>query len=338
MFVDEAKIWVKAGDGGNGCVSFRREKYVPKGGPDGGDGGKGGDVYFEADESKNTLLDFVGKHHWRAGHGKHGQGKNMYGADGADLVIPVPPGTLVYDTDLDLLLADLNKAGMKVQICRAGKGGKGNKAFATSTNQAPRTAEPGKPGQERNLRLELKLIADVGLVGMPNAGKSTLLSRCSAARPKIADYPFTTLEPVLGIVELSDYRRFVMADIPGLIEGASTGAGLGHDFLRHIERTAIIVHILDIMPTDSSDPVDNYHGIRKELAQYSEALAGKEEVVVVNKIDLDPDGARLEDLRDRLMREVVPISAVTGQGIRDLVELLWRRIQEQKGRYSTRGV
>jgi GTP-binding protein len=330
MFVDEAKIWVKAGDGGNGSVSFRREKFVPKGGPDGGDGGKGGDVYFEAVESRNTLLDFVGKHHWRAGNGKHGQGKNMYGADGDGLVIPVPPGTLIYDTDLDLLLADLNQPGMKVMVCRGGKGGKGNKAFATSTNQAPRTAEPGKPGQERNLRLELKLIADVGLVGMPNAGKSTLLSRCSAARPKIAEYPFTTLEPVLGIVELSDYRRFVMADIPGLIEGASRGAGLGHDFLRHIERTAIIVHILDIMPTDSSDPVDNYHAIRNELAQYSETLAGKEEVVVANKIDLDPDGTRLEDLRARLGQDIVPISAATGQGIKELAELLWQKVKSIK--------
>ena len=330
MFVDEATIWAKAGDGGNGCVSFRREKYVPKGGPDGGEGGKGGEVYFEAVEGKNTLLDFVGRHHWRAQNGKHGLGKNMYGADGEDLVVPVPMGTLIYDTDLNLLLADLTKVGMKVQICRAGKGGKGNKSFATSTNQAPRNAEPGKPGQERNLRLELKLIADVGLVGMPNAGKSTLLSRCSAARPKIAEYPFTTLEPVLGIVELSDYRRFVMADIPGLIEGASKGAGLGHEFLRHIERTTIIVHILDIMPTDDSDPVDNYHAIRKELAQHSETLAGKEEIIVANKIDLDPDGSRVKDLRDRLKQDIVPISAATGQGIKELAELLWRKIRGQE--------
>jgi GTP-binding protein len=327
MFVDEAKIWVKAGDGGNGCISFRREKYVPKGGPDGGDGGRGGDVYFEAVQSKNTLLDFAGRHHWRAANGRHGQGKNMYGKDGEDLTIRVPPGTLIYDIDLDLLLKDLNEAGMKVLVCRGGKGGKGNKAFATSTNQAPRTAEPGKPGQERNLRLELKLIADVGLVGMPNAGKSTLLSRCSAARPKIASYPFTTLEPVLGIVELSDYRRFVMADIPGLIEGASKGAGLGHDFLRHIERTTIIVHILDILPTDGSDPVAHYHAIRAELAQYSGALASKEEVIVANKIDLDPDGSRIKDLQDRLSRDIVPISAATGQGINDLAEILWRQIQ-----------
>ncbi len=330
MFIDEAKIYVKAGDGGNGCVSFRREKFVPKGGPDGGDGGKGGDVYFEVVEGKDTLLDFAGKHHWRAGNGEHGGAKNMYGADGKDLVIQVPPGTLIYDEDLGLLLKDLNEIGMKVRVCRGGRGGKGNRAFATATNQAPREVEPGKPGQERNLRLELKLIADVGLVGMPNAGKSTLLSRSSAARPKIASYPFTTLEPVLGIVELSDFRRFVMADIPGLIEGASQGAGLGHDFLRHIERTVILVHILDIMPTDGSDPVDNYHAIRAELASYSEVLAHKEEVIVVNKIDLDPDGTLLADLRDRLMRDVVPISAATGQGIKGLTELLWQRITQVK--------
>jgi GTP-binding protein len=330
MFVDEAQIWVKAGDGGNGCISFRREKYVPKGGPDGGDGGSGGDVYFEAAGDMNTLLDFTGRHHWRAENGKPGLGKNMYGQDGKDLVIRVPPGTLIYDADLSLLLKDLNEVGMKVLICRGGKGGKGNKAFATSTNQAPRIAEPGKLGQERNLRLELKLIADVGLVGMPNAGKSTLLSRCSAARPKIAAYPFTTLEPVLGIVELTGFRRFVMADIPGLIEGASRGAGLGHDFLRHIERTRIIVHILDIMPLDGSDPIDNYHAIRNELGRYSETLAAKEEVIVANKIDLDPDGARIEDLRNRLSRDIVPISAATGKGIKELTELLWQRIQSLK--------
>jgi GTP-binding protein len=327
MFVDEAKIWVKAGDGGNGCVSFRREKYIPKGGPDGGNGGRGGHVYFEAVGDLDTLLDFAGRHHWRAENGKGGQGSNKHGADGRDLIIRVPPGTLVYDTDLDLLIVDLNEVGMKVQICKGGKGGRGNKAFTTATHQTPRMAESGKPGQERNLKLELKLIADVGLVGLPNAGKSTLISRCSAARPKIADYPFTTLEPVLGIVDLSDYRRFVMADIPGLIEGASEGAGLGHDFLKHIERTTLIVHILDIMPPDGSDPADNYHAIRNELAQHSEVLAEKPEVIVVNKIDLDPDGQRLTQLRDHLGPDIVPISAATGQGIRPLIEHLWQKIK-----------
>jgi GTP-binding protein len=330
MFVDEAKIWVKAGDGGNGCVSFRREKYVPKGGPDGGDGGKGGDIYFIADENLDTLLDFVGKHHWQAENGRPGSGQNKAGADGKDLVIRVPPGTLIYDADYNLLLKDLNETGMKVCIAIGGKGGKGNKQFATSVHQAPRFAEPGKPGQERNLRLELKLIADVGLVGMPNAGKSTLISRCSAARPKIASYPFTTLEPVLGIVGLSDYRRFVMADLPGLIEGAHRGAGLGFEFLRHIERTRIIVHILDIMPVDGSDPVQNYHSIRRELDEYSKALAEKQEIIVANKIDLDPDGKILKNLKKKFDGKIIAISAVTGKGVKELCELLWQRTRQLK--------
>ena len=328
MFVDEAKIWVKAGDGGNGCVSFRREKYIPKGGPDGGDGGKGGDVYFVTDVNLDTLLDFAGKHHWQAGNGLPGQGSNKTGANGKDLIIRVPPGTLLYDTDLDLLLKDLDEIGMKVCVCLGGRGGKGNKQFATSTYQTPRYAEPGKPGQERNLRLELKLIADVGLVGMPNAGKSTLISRCSAARPKIASYPFTTLEPVLGIVKLSDDRRLVMADLPGLIEGAHKGAGLGFEFLRHIERTRIIVHILDIMPTDGSDPVKNYRRIRKELEQYSPALAEKPEVIVANKIDLDPEGKMVKKLRKQLRHRIYPISAVTGEGVKDLCETLWKKVKQ----------
>jgi GTP-binding protein len=330
MFVDEAKIWVKAGDGGHGCVSFRREKFIPKGGPDGGDGGKGGDVYFQAVENLDTLLDFAGKHHWQAQNGQPGSGSNKSGPSGQDLVISVPPGTLIYDTDLDLLLKDLHEIGLKVCVCRGGRGGKGNKAFATSTHQTPRYAEPGKKGQERNIRLELKLIADVGLVGMPNAGKSTLISRCSAARPKIAAYPFTTIEPVLGIVELSDFRRFVMADIPGLIEGAHAGAGLGHDFLRHIERTKILVHLIDVMPTDGSDPAQNYNAIRRELEQYSKALAQKQEIIVANKIDLDPDGRFVAELRSKLNSEVHPISAVTGQGIRELTELLWQKVKELK--------
>jgi GTP-binding protein len=330
MFVDEAQIWVKAGDGGNGCVSFRREKYIPKGGPDGGNGGRGGHVYFEAVENLDTLLDFAGKHHWRAENGHYGQGGNKHGANGQDLVIRVPPGTLIHDADLSLLLKDLDEIGMKVLVCRGGRGGKGNKAFASATNQTPRNAEPGKKGQERNLRLELKLIADVGLVGMPNAGKSTLISRCSAARPKIADYPFTTLEPVLGIVELSDYRRFVMADIPGLIEGASKGAGLGHDFLKHIERTKIIVHILDVTPMDGSDPINNYHTIRNELEQHSKTLAAKQEVIVANKIDLDPDHKIVKELRKKLPQAIHAISAVTGSGIKELTELLWQKVKELK--------
>jgi len=330
MFIDEAKIWVKAGDGGHGCVSFRREKFIPKGGPDGGDGGRGGNVYFHAVENLDTLLDFAGKHHWRAENAQSGSGSNKHGADGEDLIIKVPPGTLIYDTDIDLMIKDLDKVGMKVRVCIGGKGGWGNKAFATSTNQTPRQAKLGKKGQERNLRLQLKLIADVGLVGLPNAGKSTLISRCSAARPKIADYPFTTLEPVLGIVELSGFRRFVMADIPGIIEGAHDGAGLGYDFLKHIERTTILAHVVDIMPIDGSDPVENYHAIRNELQQYSSALAQKQEVIVANKTDLDSDGKAVEDLQERLNKRVYPISAVTGSGTAELSEVLWQKVKQTK--------
>ncbi len=328
MFIDQAKIWVKAGDGGNGCLSFRREKFIPKGGPDGGDGGKGGDVYFQAVANLDTLLDFAGKHHWQARNGQPGSGSNKHGSDGDDLIIKVPPGTLIYDLDLNLLLIDLNEIGAKARLCLGGKGGKGNKAFATSINQSPRYTESGQKGQERNIRLELKLIADVGLVGMPNAGKSTLISRCSAARPKIADYPFTTIEPVLGIVELSGFRRFVMADIPGLIEGAHAGAGLGHEFLKHIERTKLIVHILDIMPTDGSDPAENYNAIRTELERHSKALAEKPEIIVANKIDLDPDGGIVQNLRSNLNKDLHPISAVTGKGIKELSELLWQKTKE----------
>ncbi|MHC5144975.1 MAG: GTPase ObgE [Planctomycetota bacterium] len=326
MFIDEAKIRVKAGDGGHGCISFRREKYIAKGGPDGGDGGKGGDVIFVVDASLDTLLDFSGRHDWIARNGNCGEGANKHGADGEDLIIPVPPGTLVYDEKYDLLLKDMNEPGLRVRICRGGRGGKGNRAFATSTRQTPRFATDGKPGNERNLRLELKLIADIGLVGMPNAGKSTLVSRCSEARPKIANYPFTTLSPMLGIVELTGFRRFVMADIPGLIEGAHDGVGLGHDFLRHIERTRILVHLLDILPSDESDPVENYHKIRSELELYSEVLMEKPEVVVLNKADLDPEGIFCDDIRSRLpesIQEVFVVSAVTGEGILELNERLW---------------
>jgi GTP-binding protein len=330
MFIDQAQIWIKAGDGGHGCVSFRREKYIPKGGPDGGDGGRGGNVYFQAVENLDTLIDFAGKHHWQAQKGRPGSGNNKHGADGEDLIINVPPGTLIYDTDLDLLLKDLNEVAMKVRVCRGGRGGRGNKSFATATNQTPRNATPGKAGQERNIRLELKLIADVGLVGMPNAGKSTLISRCSAARPKIADYPFTTIEPVLGIVKLSDYRRFVMADIPGLIEGAHAGAGLGHEFLKHIERTKLLVHILEIMPTDGSDPAENYKTIRGELERHSKALARKSEIIVANKTDLDPTGESVEALRNKLKTQIHAISAVTGSGIKELSELLWQNVRQLK--------
>ncbi len=329
MFVDEAIIRVKAGDGGAGCVSFRREKFAPKGGPDGGDGGNGGNVIFIADVNKNTLLDFSGRHHWKARRGEAGMGKKMYGPSGDDLVIPVPPGTLIFDTDHDTLLADLNVPDKPVVIARAGRGGRGNWHFKSSTNQVPRFAEPGTEGQERNLRLELKLIADVGLVGMPNAGKSTLLSAVSAARPKIADYPFTTLEPQLGIVELTGHRRMVFADIPGLIEGARHGAGLGHAFLRHIERTKIIVHLLDLYPPDGSSPADNYRKIRGELEAFSPELAEKRELIAANKLDLAIDDEALDALMDALPdKEIFAISGATRQGVESLLETLWRTLRE----------
>ena len=329
MFIDEVEITVKAGNGGPGCVSFRREAGVPKGGPDGGNGGRGGSVFFYVDPSLDTLMDFSGRHIWEASNGLPGEGANRHGKDGLDLHIPVPPGTLIYDKELDLLLKDMNEPGINVRICRGGVGGKGNKAYATATRQTPRFATRGREGQKRQLSLKLKLIADIGLVGMPNAGKSTLLSRYSSARPKIADYPFTTLTPVLGIVELSGYRRFVMADIPGLIEGAHSGAGLGHDFLKHIERTRILVHLLDILPPDNSDPVDNYHKIRHELELHSKVLLGKPEVIVLNKADLDADNILSDDIRRRLNTdEVAVISAVTGQGITTLLEQLWSIVRK----------
>src|SRR5688572_29264330 len=311
MFVDEAVIHVKAGDGGDGCVSFRREKYVPKGGPDGGDGGNGGSVIFVADVNKNTLLDFTGRHHWKAQRGQAGMGKKMSGLSGDDLIIQVPPGTLIFDDDHRILLADLDAPEKRVTIAQGGKGGRGNWHFKSSTNQAPRYAEPGTEGQERRIKLELKLIADVGLVGMPNAGKSTLLRAISSARPKVADYPFTTLEPQLGIVELSGDRRLVVADIPGLIDGAHSGAGLGVDFLRHIERTKILVHLLDLYPTDNSDPAENYRKIRHELESFSPRLAEKRQIIAANKMDLAIDDEAITRLRDELAdKEIHAISGV----------------------------
>ncbi len=332
MFIDHAEIYVRAGKGGHGCVSFRREKYVPKGGPDGGDGGRGGAVILVTDDSVTTLLDMTGRHHWIAENGRPGSGQNRTGRSGRDLEIRLPPGTLVYDRDSDRLLKDLNQPGMRVVIARGGRGGQGNAKFATSRRQTPRFAQPGGESEERWLRLELKLIADVGLVGLPNAGKSTLLSRVSAARPKIANYPFTTLEPQLGIVDVSGYRRFVMADIPGLIEGAHEGHGLGDDFLRHIERTRVIVHLIDVHPLEGEPtPAEAYHIIRKELQAYSPLLAGKPELIVANKIDLAPDREAVDELRDELGGvEVRAISGVTGAGLSGLAERLWDMIQEAR--------
>lgn len=333
MFIDQAVIRVRAGNGGDGKVSFRREKFVPKGGPDGGDGGKGGSVIALADPNTNTLLDYRHKHEWKAMHGEPGGGADCTGADAPDVVLNLPAGTLIYDEELGVLVADLGP-GDRIVVAQGGAGGRGNDRFKTSTNQAPTHAEPGEPGQQRTLRLELKLIADLGLIGKPNAGKSTLLAATTRAAPKIADYPFTTLSPQLGIAELDAERRLVLADIPGLIEGASRGAGLGHDFLRHIERTRVLVHVLEIEPTDGSDMVENYRMIRGELASYSTMLAEKPELIVLNKTDL-LDGE--EDVRAavdllraglRLPREteVFAISAAARRGTRELLEACWREL------------
>jgi GTP-binding protein len=335
MFVDEAFIHVKAGDGGSGCVSFRREKFVPKGGPEGGDGGDGGNVIFVADPSENTLMEFAGRHNWKAERGQDGMGKRMAGHNGADLVIKVPPGTMIFDAEHNILLADVTDPATPVVICRRGRGGRGNWHFRSPTNQAPRFAEPGTEGQERDLRLELKLIADVGLVGLPNAGKSTLLSSISAARPKVADYPFTTLKPELGIAEISGLsgdRRLVVADLPGLIEGAQHGAGLGHAFLRHIERTKVIVHVVDMYPIDGSDPYTNYRTIRKELEAFSKKLAKKKEIIAANKMDLNTDnGEALKKFKRKLRGKVVyPIAGGTKQGVDELLRHAWEILQSQR--------
>ncbi|HLN02118.1 MAG TPA: GTPase ObgE [Bryobacteraceae bacterium] len=329
MFIDEAKIYVKAGDGGNGCLAFRREKYVPRGGPSGGDGGRGGDVYMVANEQLNTLLHFRFNPEHRAQRGRHGEGSNCTGQDGEPVVLEVPVGTVVYDADTGDRLHDLALPGERVLIARGGRGGKGNARFATATHQAPTEHQPGRPGQERRLRLELKLLADAGLVGFPNAGKSTLISRISAARPKIADYPFTTLEPNLGVVQLDDFRSFVVADIPGLIEGAHLGHGLGTQFLRHIERTKLLVHLVDVSEASGRDPVEDFETVIRELASFSEDLAKKPMLVVASKMDAAQDPARIESLK-RLAEErglpYLEISSVTGKGLEALKHAIAERV------------
>lgn len=327
MFVDHARIYVKGGDGGSGCVSFRREKHVPRGGPDGGDGGRGGSVILKADANLETLLDFVSRRHFRAGNGRPGEGGNRHGADGADLIVPVPLGTLVYDAQGGHLLRDLTAHGQEVTVAAGGRGGRGNKRFATPTNRAPRIADDGDPGEERILDLELKLIADVGLVGLPNAGKSTLLARISRAHPRIADYPFTTTEPQLGIVEAGETRRIVVADLPGLIEGAHQGVGLGDAFLRHIERTRVLVHLVEALPP-TGDPAGSYRTVRGELLQYSSALGQRPEIVAVSKMDLPGAETAADALEAHLGREVLRISAVTGQGIAPLVSRMLECVRE----------
>jgi GTP-binding protein len=331
MFVDEAHIQVQGGRGGNGVVSFRREKFVPRGGPDGGDGGRGGHVILVADPALSTLVDFRYKRTYRAPSGGHGQGNNKHGKDGEDLTLKVPLGTVVYDDDTGAMLADLSTPGQTFVAARGGRGGLGNAHFATSTRQTPRVAEKGEPGQERKLRLELKLLADVGLVGFPNVGKSTLIARVSAAKPKIADYPFTTLVPNLGVVRVDEERSFVMADIPGLIEGAHHGAGLGDRFLRHIERTRLVVHILDVSGTTGRDPLHDFEVVNSEMAAYSPHLASLPQVVALNKIDLPGAPETAEAVRRNLAHRghpVFAISAVTGQGLQELIYHLADRLEQ----------
>jgi GTP-binding protein len=333
VFVDEVDIHVTAGDGGRGALSFRREKYVPRGGPDGGDGGAGGSVYIVATPRKNTLVDFRFHPEFEARRGGHGQGSNKSGQTGDDLEIEVPIGTLVYEKAPESgareLVADLAHAGDRVLIAKGGRGGLGNARFATSTNRAPRKTQPGEPGEEKFLRLELKLLADAGLVGFPNAGKSTLISRVSAARPKIADYPFTTLTPNLGVVSMSDDRSFVVADVPGLIEGAHTGQGLGHQFLRHIERTKVLIHLVDVSGASGRDPVADFETINEELRLFDPAVAAKPQIVAANKIDALDDPERLKALERRVTKARLPffrISGVTGEGLDALLEAAWREI------------
>lgn len=331
MFIDEARIYVKAGDGGNGCLAFRREKHVPRGGPSGGDGGNGGDVVLEASQQHNTLIHFRFNPEHKADRGRHGEGSNCTGREGAELLLKVPVGTVVYNERTGEKVHDFTEAGERVVVARGGRGGRGNQHFATSTNQAPRRAEPGRPGEERWLRLELKLLADVGLVGFPNVGKSTLISRISAARPKIADYPFTTLEPHLGVVRVGDDRSFVVADLPGLIEGAHRGAGLGTQFLRHIERTRILAHVIDLSSLAGRNPVDEFHVIEKELKEFSPRVAAKPKMVVASKLDAMDDPSRLEKLRVFCAEsglDLYPISAVAGEGLEALKHALARKLDE----------
>ena len=332
-FVDQVRIDVKAGDGGRGCLSFRREKFVPKGGPDGGDGGKGGDVYFVVDEALTTLLDYRYQSHYRAKNGASGMGKNMHGKNGESLELRVPAGTLVYDEETDELLADLTEVGQPVLFLAGGQGGRGNARFATSTNRAPRYTQPGIPGEERFLRLELKLLADVGLVGLPNAGKSTLISAVSAAKPKVADYPFTTLVPNLGVVRYGGFKTLVMADIPGLIAGASEGHGLGTRFLRHVERTDLFLHLVDLSGIQEGDPFDNFQMINNELRNYDESLLEKPQLVVLTKLDITEVRDRSAELRqhfESLGYPVFAISAVTGEGLKELVDAVGGELDRRR--------
>jgi GTPase len=334
MFIDEIDIFVKGGDGGAGCVSFRREAYVPRGGPDGGDGGDGGSVFLEADPALSTLLDFRYKRHYHAERGTHGEGSNRHGRSGEDLIVRVPLGTVVRDRDTGEPLGDLTARGQRVLVVAGRRGGRGNARFASSTNQAPRRADLGRPGPERWIHLELKLLADVGVIGFPNAGKSTLVSRVSAAKPKIGDYPFTTLAPSLGIVRVDGDRTFVIADLPGLIPGASEGRGLGHQFLRHTERTRLLLHVLDLDPASGRDPLDDLQTIDTELATYSPELAARPQLVVANKADLVDGAPAAAAALERLRRHCVAagrpfhaISAATGLGLTELLRAVAAQLE-----------
>ncbi len=328
MFIDYAKINVKAGDGGNGCVAFRREKYVPFGGPSGGDGGRGGDVVFAADRNLHTLIDFRYRKYYKAGRGDHGRGKNQHGKDGEDLVVLVPPGTLLRDLD-GTFSVDLKKHGQRVVVAHGGKGGRGNARFTTPKLQAPRIAERGDPGDEYMLELELKLLADVGFIGLPNAGKSSLLSRISAAQPKVADYPFTTLTPELGVVKLGE-ESFVAADLPGLIEGAHTGVGLGHRFLRHVERTKVLLLVVDTAGTEGREPIDDVKTVLQELKLYKDELSGKPLLIAANKMDIPEAEENLSSLQEEFAGvEIFPISTVTGSGVDKLLYAISGKLKEE---------
>ncbi|MBI4508394.1 MAG: GTPase ObgE [Deltaproteobacteria bacterium] len=333
QFIDEAKIYVKAGDGGNGAIAFRREAHVPRGGPSGGDGGDGGDVAFVADPQLSTLLDFKYQQHYRARSGEPGRTKDQYGKAGEDLVVRVPVGTLVKGEETGEVLVDLASAGQRAVICKGGKGGRGNIHFKTPWNQAPRHAEPGTPGEERTIRLQLKLLADVGLLGYPNVGKSTFIATVSRARPKIADYPFTTLSPHLGVVGLSNHRSFVLADIPGLIEGAAEGAGLGHRFLRHVERTHVLLHLLELSHEPGREPEHDHDVINRELARYDAALAQRPQIVVLNKLDLTETREAYPELRARFAAQgidLLAISAATGEGVDVVLEKAWSLLDKAR--------
>nr|WP_092068675.1 GTPase ObgE [Dendrosporobacter quercicolus]NSL47185.1 GTPase ObgE [Dendrosporobacter quercicolus DSM 1736]SDL79643.1 GTP-binding protein [Dendrosporobacter quercicolus] len=343
MFIDRAKIQIRAGDGGHGMSSFRREKFVPKGGPSGGDGGRGGDVILVVDENLNTLIDFRYKRKYTAPNGVNGQTKNMHGAAAPPLYIKVPPGTLVKDEETGEIIADLTTAGQQAVVGKGGRGGRGNARFVNSVHRAPTFAEQGEPGDSRTLQLELKLLADVGLVGYPSVGKSSIISMVSAAKPEIAAYHFTTLTPVLGVVSIAEGRSFVLADIPGLIEGAHEGVGLGHDFLRHVERTKVIIHVLDVAGLEGRDPIEDYQKINNELKLYNERLAKRPQIVAANKMDL-PDFAanyaRIAEYMDKEGREIYPVSAATGDGLTQLMQrvsqVLSEYVEEPESEASTK--